>query len=111
MLVVATTCGNLLEVENAFCSKNLISRVLSHIALREHKSNKGKNLDRIIYMWRVMIPRCNEEDWHLLVFDCLTSQGILLSMRVHHLQTITVEGLQLKKKTVFGVTLAKGQIQ
>ena len=49
-MFAATTWGNLLEVENDFCSKNLISRVLSHIALREHKSNKGKNFDRIRYM-------------------------------------------------------------
>jgi hypothetical protein len=45
--MIATTWGNLLEVENAFCRKNLISRVLCHITLREHKSNKGNNLDRI----------------------------------------------------------------
>jgi hypothetical protein len=48
--MLATTWGNLLEVENAFCSKNLISKVLSHIALKEHKSNKAKNFDKIIYM-------------------------------------------------------------
>jgi hypothetical protein len=48
--MLATTWGNLLEVENAFCSKNLISKVLSHIALKELKSNKGKNFDKIIYM-------------------------------------------------------------
>ena len=32
------TWGNLLEVENVFCSKNLISRVLSHIAFRKRNS-------------------------------------------------------------------------
>jgi hypothetical protein len=39
---VRETWGNLFEVENAFCSKNLISRVLSHIAFSKQKLDIGK---------------------------------------------------------------------
>ena len=39
------TWGSLLEVENAFCSRNLISRVLSHIACREHNAKTDKDFE------------------------------------------------------------------
>jgi hypothetical protein len=44
------TWGNLLEVENAFCSRNLISRVLSHIACTEHNAKTGKDFESKIYL-------------------------------------------------------------
>jgi len=37
------TCGNLFDLENAFCSKNLISRALSHKACKEKSMEKLLN--------------------------------------------------------------------
>jgi hypothetical protein len=45
LLRQSLTWGNLLEVENAFCRKNLISSVLSHIACRQHNAEKGKDFE------------------------------------------------------------------
>ena len=93
------TWGNLLEVENVFCSKNLISRVLSHIAFRKRNS-KGENFQKQIYLAHYDAKLLSQQGKqskvesasHLLAFDSASSQGILLPVLVHHLQTLTTHG-------------------
>ena len=84
------TWGNLLEVENAFCSKisspgscpispsgNVTRKLRIMQSCWANKENKAK--------WKVAT--------HLLVFYRASSQGILLPVLVHHhLQTLTTHG-------------------